>query len=109
MRPHMVAQLQQQRHCKLCHSRCAVGGDIAHRDALFLGRGGIHHVVAGCQHADIAQLWGKRRKRLGRKRRFIGDYDLGALRAAHDLVASVCKRGAVVYRHTAQRLEALPA
>ena len=100
----VVADFKQQGDGELADRRRAVGGDIAHRDPAILGGLNVHHIVAGCQHADVFQRRAAR-DCLSGKGRLVNDDSLRALDALRDFIS----RGSVVYSQIAQLFKALPA
>ena len=102
--PHPVAQLQQQGKGELGHRLGAVVRHVAHRDAPCRRSGGVHHIVAGGQHPDVAQVRAGG-QRGGGDGGLVHQHRPGPRHAGQDELG----RGAVVILELAQRLKALPA
>ena len=81
----MMAKLQQQADGELGHHLGAVGGDIAHGNAMVLCRPGIHHVVARGHHAQQLQIRALLEHSAAHGR-LVAQHDLGVADAADDLL-----------------------
>lgn len=68
----MMAAFQQQCKNILCDRIGSIGGDVANRDTPFGRRRGIHDVVAGGKHSDVADGQAGR-ENLFIDHRFVGD------------------------------------
>ena len=88
---------------ELRHAVGAVGGDVGDDDAALAGGGGVDHVVARGEHADVAQLWQLCHRGVVDDH-FVGEQDVGILGPLQQLGGG----GAVVDRQLAQGMHALP-
>ena len=101
------AGFQHQGDGELTDGIAAVIGHVAHGDALFLGIGHVHHIVAGGHHRDELQV-GAAVNNLSGDLRLVDDGDLRVTDPADALIL-VSRVDAVVVRHLAQGFQRGPA
>ena len=107
MLPDVVAGLQQQGNGELGHGPGAVAGYVAHGNPPLRSGLDVHHIEARGQNADVADAWAAGQHLAGH-RRLVGQDNIAAVYAAHDLL-HIVQGGAVVDGHLAQSLEIRPA
>ena len=75
MMPHAMGQIQDMGEGHLCHGHRAVGRDVRDDDACFCCSDVVHDIVAGCEHADVAERGECFDRRAGQER-LVGEKDL---------------------------------
>ena len=102
----VMAGFQQQTDGELGHHLGAVGGDVAHGNAVLLRGGGVHHIVARGQDAEQLHI-GAALEDHTTHGSLVGQHDLGIADAADDFFGVDGTPG--VYGQAAQRLQGCPA
>jgi hypothetical protein len=97
LRPNAVAKFEDEGEDVLGDRFRSVSRHIAHRDAAGAGRGGVHDIVAGGQHADEPEVR-QSRDGFGGQRCLVGQHDMrrGGIRC------HLGRRGGVVHFEAAE-------
>ena len=98
-----VCHSQQMGEHHLCHTLRAIGWHVGHCDASFVCSLDVHHIIACCQHTDIAQF-GQLFNLCPANHYLVGQHNLCVVSPCHRLTGTC----AVVYRQSTHLLQRRP-